>query len=254
MGTLALWTLWLLLVIGIGIHARIAFGRELAVPDFLLHQIEARLAASGFDVTFGAAVFDPKGHLLLRQVELRSTSLSDPLLHAEAVYVQFDPWALPLRSLDLRYLEIVSARLLVPAMLSPSGRTEPLLDEGNAIVEFGPHQELNIRQFSARFGPVAITAEGQLIRPPINPDAPPNAVPLLQMGLRNYPAFARRLAAVLANLPTTESPQLDLHLTPGAGPGAILRALDHHHRPRVSAGETDPRHPPAAGFDPAAPH
>ena len=224
MGTLALWTLWLLLVIGIGIHARIAFGRELAVPDFLLHQIEARLAASGFDVTFGAAVFDPKGHLLLRQVELRSTSLSDPLLHAEAVYVQFDPWALPLRSLDLRYLEIVSARLLVPAMLSPSGRTEPLLDEGNAIVEFGPHQELNIRQFSARFGPVAITAEGQLIRPPINPDAPPNAVPLLQMGLRNYPAFARRLAAVLANLPTTESPQLDLHLTPDVAHLARVRA------------------------------
>lgn len=219
-GTLALWTLWLGLAVALAVQLRIAFGRELSVPDFVLQRVEQRLAASGLGVTFGGASFDPQGHLLLRRVELGSRTFAEPLLLAEDLYLVFDPWSLPLGRLELERIEIVDARLQVPAMLSPSGRAEPLLAGLNARIEILPDRRLRITQLSTRLGSIPITARGELYRPAIDRDEP-DRPSLLALGLKHYPTFARDIAAALAALPALEAPWLDLELT--ADPARLAR-------------------------------
>src|SRR5471032_1414330 len=83
--TVAIWTSWLFLVILLACQAYVASVNEMPVPQFLLHGIEAHLAASGVSVRFGRATFDPTGRVLLEKAQFRLDAFAEPVVTADAI-------------------------------------------------------------------------------------------------------------------------------------------------------------------------
>ena len=212
-GSFALWSVWLLLVIALGVQVYIATAHELAVPRFVLREISARLSASGLRLDFERARFDPTGHVFVEGVQLHSTTLGDALLTADHLYVRLDPWDLLIRDVDLTEVRAAGVDLRVPAMLSPSGRAEPVVRSLYATLRFREDDPtFDLVEASARMANLELTATGAFTLPP----ARPQSLPVLDEVLRLYLDAARRAAAFTAELAALESPRLDLVFTPDA--------------------------------------
>lgn len=208
--TVARWTLWLLLGLLLVLQARVAFARELAVPAFILRAVEERLAASGLSPRFGEARFDPSGRVLLRDLTLHDSSFDEPLLTAAGLYLQLDPWLLPLGRVQVEQLEIIDARLHVPAMLSPSGRADPVISRLHARLDLADLPTLHLTHLDAHLGPIPLTATGTWTFPL----ATSPQTNLLTRARRLYGAAIRDLARALATLPPHTAPSAHLTLNP----------------------------------------
>lgn len=215
--TLGCWTLWLILLISLGFHIHILTSSELELPRPLLRAIETRLAASGVSTTFGRTLFDPSGRLLVENVVCHLPAYPDPIFTARALYVRLDPWALLLGRAEELELHATGVSLLLPAMLSPSGRSEELVRNLDATL-FPTEQSLVVSHLTFELGTLRISAQGTL---PLKPqrhaaDAP---LPIPAYLAQNFPAIARGLSAVAAQLGQLDHPTLDVVLTPnGSGP------------------------------------
>lgn len=203
-----LWTLWLALAILLAFQIYIASTRELAVPEFLLRSLEERLAASGVRAEFGRARFDPAGHVLLEQARLRLPALPDPVFTARSVFVTLDPWALLLGRFEPRQLEVDGANLYVAAMLSPTGRSEPLVHDV-AFTLIPGDQHFMLPHFAGHLAQMPVTARGDW-QLPVRRD---RGQWLPELLARNYPAICRQLVALSNQLAVLDSPVLDLTLT-----------------------------------------
>jgi len=164
LGTVLLWTFWLGLTVLLGIQVWWLRASELAVPDFVLRRLEARLAEQDLRATFGRTLFDPTGRILIQDLELFSTNFSEPLITADYLYLQADPVLLYAGELRPVEVEIEGVTLLEPALFSASGRTRPVVDRLNATIDLADRQ-LDLRQFTARVGPIDLSAGGQIPLP-----------------------------------------------------------------------------------------
>src|SRR6187549_3700375 len=98
LGAFALWTLWLGLVLALAFQIYIASSRELAVPDFLLRQMERKCADAGLRVSFARTSFDPTGRVLFEDVRFSLPEFPEPIITARALYVSLNPWSLAVGS------------------------------------------------------------------------------------------------------------------------------------------------------------
>ena len=209
--TIALWTLWLLLGVTLVLQVRVAFARELTVPAFLLRAVEERLAASGLNPRFGEARFDPSGRVLLRDLTLHDTGFDEPLLTAAGLSLRLYPWLLPLGRVEVQHLEIIDAHLHVPAMLSPSGRADPVISRLHAHLDLADLPTLHLTHLDAHLGDIPLTATGTWTLPP--PPATPQT-DLLTRARRLYGPAIRDLARALATLPPHTAPTAHLTVNP----------------------------------------
>ena len=92
-GTLACWAVWLVLGALLASLLYIATARELPVPDFMLRRAEAGLAQAGITVKFGRARLDPRGIVLLENVQFRTRSFEEPLLTCRQLYLRREFWS-----------------------------------------------------------------------------------------------------------------------------------------------------------------
>jgi hypothetical protein len=214
-----LWSAWLALAILLAAQLYVATHRELKVPGFLLRSLEERLAASGIRATFGRTSFDPTGRVLIENARLSLPAFAEPVVSARAVYVRLDPWALAAGQFEPRELRISGASLAVPAMLSPSGRSEEILRDLDATLV--PHaQELELAQLSARIAGLSLIAHGALALPP-RPLGDTGSLPIADFLARHYPALCRQLVAASAQLAVLDQPSLRLELAPSPSRVAI---------------------------------
>ena len=150
--------------------------RELEVPRFLLHAIEGHLAESGVSVTFGRAIFDPSGRVLLERARFKLASFSEPVVTARAIYIRLDPLALVEGRFEPSEIRATGADLFIPAMLSQR-RAAPRrvvqdLDAGFSITSRG--DEFSVDYLNCRLGGVcALGARGRSTRAPSPGAAPP---------------------------------------------------------------------------------
>jgi hypothetical protein len=211
---LARWSLWLLLIILAGVQIAILATRELHVPQFVLREIETRLAASGLQVEFGDATFDPTGRLLLRDAELRLQTVEDPIMRARAIYLEVDPLALWFDELAVRHMRVDGVDLVLPAVFSPSGQAEPVLDDLSA--SFHPNErqtKLMVDHATARLGPVRLAVRGILNLPDLNDGQESLRCPQLEDIIKYYPEFCRQTRQILARLPAMEEPMITIDLS-----------------------------------------
>lgn len=218
----AIWTLWLGLVILLVGQSYIAINRELALPPIILRAFEERLAASGVSVDFGRASFDSTGHVLLQNARLFLPNFAEPVASVRAVHVSLNPWAMLAGRFEPRTLDASGVTLNVPAMLSPTGRTEALVDDLDfAVIPDG--RTYVLEHLSGRLGSLRVTARGRLNAEPLLAGRPAAPLPLAALLTRHYPEICRRLLAVELQLARLEAPRLDLVLTPSESRGATVR-------------------------------
>ncbi len=217
------WSIWLALVLLLGVQGYIATHDKLEVPGFLLRSLEERLAASGVRTSFGATSFDPAGgHLLVEKVSVFLPAYPEPVATARSIYVRLNPWLLAAGQFDPSELRVSGANLAVPAMLSPSGRAEEILREADFTIV--PHdKQLELRQFTGRVAGVTLVAHGAIHLAPRDPRKEATPLPTADFLARNYPALSRQLIAVSQKLALLESPSLEVELTPSETRAAIAQ-------------------------------
>jgi hypothetical protein len=220
-GSFVLWSVWLALALLLAGQTYIATHQELRVPGFLLRSLEDRLAASGVRATFGRTSFDPTGRVLIENARLSLPAFAEPVVSARTIYVRLDPWALAAGQFDPREIRISGANLAVPAMLSPSGRSEEILRDLDATLI--PHeQQLELVQLSARVAGISLDAHGAIYLPPRNRENA-GSLPIAEFLARQYPAISRQLIAVAQQLTALDSPSLHLELSPSSTRVAIAK-------------------------------
>ncbi len=219
--TVALWTLWLALTGLLVVQSYILATNELAVPDFVLRRFERQIAESGLRVTFARTLFDPTGRVLVEEARVSLPEYPDPVLSARAIYVQLNPWSLAIGRFELREIRLTGASVAVPAMLTPSGRTEEIIRDLDAVVVPGEKQ-IGLPVFSARVGGIALTARGAIALPP--PAKPGVPTSLAETVSTRFPPLARQAMTIMAQLEALDSPSLDLDLAPSDTRLALVTA------------------------------
>ena len=159
--TLVCWAVWLALGCTLAALAYIALSRELPVPEFMLRRIENELAASGFELKFGRARLDPTGKVLLEDVRLRDRQFEDPLLVCRLLYLRHDFWSLLSARPSAMEIQVEGASLMLPAMLSSSGTSEPIVSHLAARLHYERHL-WQVEQLACEVGAVRVTAQGAI--------------------------------------------------------------------------------------------
>jgi hypothetical protein len=219
-GTVVLWTLWLVLGLALLFQLRIASSRELSVPPLLLRKLESRLADEGLRVKFGNAQFDPSGHVALKQVELSNEIFNEPLLSAGEMHFQINPWAAIAGSVVVRELRFTDATLQLPGMVSPSGRHEPLLREVQATLAMEPGR-LTIRELTGRFENLTVAVRGAVALPKAGRREKRRPAEMLGSVVQAYLKSGRRIAALAPELAAFEKPRMEIVLVPDAAHVAL---------------------------------
>jgi hypothetical protein len=223
--TAAVWTLWLGLVLLLGVQVYVASVNELEVPRFLLNAIEEHLAESGVSVAFGRAVFDPSGRILLQKARFKLATFGEPVVTANAIYVRLDPWALLERRFEPREIRATGADLYIPAMLSPSGRAEKLvedLDAGFSMASRG--DEFSVDYLNCRLGSVSLSAHGTINAGTVARSGAAPSLPLAEFISKNYVALSREFSGAEERLAALDQCVVTAVLTPSDTRGAIVDA------------------------------
>lgn len=234
-GTFLLWSVWLVLCALLALQIVIASSHQLRVPNAVIQSFRDRLAVAGLRFTFDSASFDPTGHILVENLQVFSAGFEEPLGVCKSIFLHIDPLALLNGSIEADRLEGSELALFVPAMLSPSGRSEAFLEHIAFNLRPGGH-ELAIDRLVGRAGPLSFGINGALRLPNSRATAGPRAEDAFDRGLREYLQLARRFALWQAELESFDEPTLQISLTPVEPGGA--RARLEFLSPRFEASAT----------------
>ena len=223
--TVAVWTLWLGLLLLLAVQAYVASVNELEVPHFLLRAIESHLAESGVSVGFGRAVFDPSGRILFQKAHFKLATFGEPVVTASAIYVRLDPWALLSGRFEPKEIRATGTDLFIPAMLSPSGRAEKLvedLDAGFSMTSRG--DEFSVDYLNCRLGAVSLSAHGTINAGTVARGGTASSLPLAEFVSRNYVTLSREFSGVESQLSALDRGVLTAVFSPSDTRGAIVSA------------------------------
>ena len=223
--SMAVWTGWLVLLVALAIQVYLASEKQLQVPAFLLRAVEEHLAASGVTVTFGKAVFDPSGRLLIEKARFRLATFDDPVVTADALYIRLDPWSLLERKFEARQIRATGANLYVPAMLSSTGRPEKVIENLDAQFSIAPRgDEFLVDYLNCSLGGIFLTAHGTVNAGTPGGAQPAQRLPLADFVARNYVALSREFSSVEERLAGLDHATLSAVLVPSDTRGAIVHA------------------------------
>ena len=219
--TLAFWSAWLVLGVGLAVLVYVAVARELTVPGFVLRRVEANLAKANLTIKFGGARLDPTGKLLLEDVALRSPLFEDPLLTSRRIYVRRSIWSILAGRPIPDEIHLEGATLQLPAILSPSGTAEPLVQ--NLVVVLRHDENLwHVDQLAGNCGPLAITAHGDLHPPARGVGAPQMTADEI---INRFLQAGRRLVLTVNQFTAFEEPTLAVRFESPDGIGNLATFL-----------------------------
>lgn len=228
----ALWTLWLALATLFVGQLYILTANELTIPDFLLRQLESRLAESGVRATFSRTSFDPAGRILIENVRLSLPAFEEPIVTARSVYVRLNPLMLIVGRVEPRDIQVEGVTAAVPAMLSPSGRPEEIIHQLAATLEF-QRRAIGITQLSARIAGVAVSAHGTLMLTPGESPKPPLDT-FADFVAHRFPRLCRQALVWTEQIAQLEAPALHLEFAPSESGATTIQVLALARAARVT--------------------
>lgn len=224
-GTIVVWVFWLALAILAAYQASIIIRREFIVPDWVRARLDASLAESGLALSVGTLSFDPTGRAVVQDLVLSELGSNEPLLSVRAAAIELDPLLFLTRRLEIHTFEFSGASLHLPAIRSPSGRNEAVLESlagrlrpsGDRIV---------VESVSGRFGGAEFTVAGSLLLPGLaDPGRPARPVPDAVRDLRTaWVRSARKALEALPQLEGIRAPRLAINLTQTQPRTFLIRA------------------------------
>ncbi|HLP07250.1 MAG TPA: AsmA-like C-terminal region-containing protein [Opitutaceae bacterium] len=206
--TTVCWFVWVALVALFVLLAVIAVRRELTVPEFLLHRLEQKLEFQHLSARFGRTAFDPQGNLVLEDVRLYGSGIQEPLARASSVRLRLDVFAVARGDFDVSKVEITGARFDCPAIVSPSGVSEPLISELGGTLRH-ENGEWSVPDATFFAGRVFVTASVTWNAPRAATAAKPTPANVL----KEYIAAARKIAEGLRPTEQLEGARVHLSIT-----------------------------------------
>lgn len=216
------WTGWLALLGLLGLQVWWIRSSELAVPDFVLRALETRLAASDLHATFGRTVFDPTGRILLEDFKLSTPAFREPIATARLIYLRLDPWSLATGVFEPEEIQLSGVSLFEPAMLSATGRAEPVIRNLEATLTLRP-REIELRQLHTRIGNIGVTATG-IVPIPAWQEKRNAPLPVADYLAREYPRLSHEISTALRRLERVEDAEVRLVLTSSDAHAVIVEA------------------------------
>ena len=210
------WCGWLLLILIAGVQVVILASNNLHVPDFVVDEIESSLGSVGLQAEFAEVSLDPGGRLLLRDVDLSLAVVGTPIMRADAVYLEVNPWALWWREIEPRRIRFSGVDFLIPAILSPSGQSEAMIRGIDATLR--PTETrgmLALDHFTAHIGAVPVSMHGVIQLPEVGTGPSQPLDQLMAKLSSHYITGCRQASRLLPHLAKLEGLQLDLTLVPG---------------------------------------
>lgn len=142
--------------------ATILIRGELPVPQFLLENLRKQFARSGYVIHWQDVHINLTGQILVQDLQIGiGSGEHNLLLTAEGALMRWNPLQLLAGHWTPRSIVIDEASLLCPAVFSPSGKAEPLLD--NLSIDLrrtSEHWDVHI--FRAEVMGVRILADGNI--------------------------------------------------------------------------------------------
>lgn len=209
------WSAWLLLIFTAGLQIVILTSRNLRVPDFILREIESNLGAAGLRAEFGDVVFDPVGRILLRDVDLSLAVIGTPVMRADSIYLEVDPLALWWREIKPSRVSLSGVDLLIPAVLSPSGKSEALVSGIDAtLAPTETRGRLALEHLTARIGSIPVAMHGAVQLATTRTSAPEPWDQLMAKLSAHYVDVCRQAGRQMKHLSALDGLKLYLQLVP----------------------------------------
>ncbi|MFA5264491.1 MAG: AsmA-like C-terminal region-containing protein [Opitutaceae bacterium] len=222
MTSFLVWASWTALGLLLLIQAWIAVSHELVLPAPLLRMVEHHLSQSGMTIRLGQVFWDPSGQLVVRDFAVILDSFNEPIVKGSLLHTRIDPWGMIVGDPNAHQLELSGVEVLLPAPVSPSGRTEAYVKDLNALLYF-QDRELEIGNLTALFGGIFLSAHGS-----VQLDAWRRARSesdfTWDAALGRVIAAMRQLALVYPKLDVVQGAKIGLELTPSESRGAIAEA------------------------------
>ena len=216
--TSACWLLWIALTASLILLATLYFRRELTVPDFLLRRLEQKLEFAQISARFGRTAFDPSGNIVLEDVRLYATGLPEPLARAAAVRLHLDLWAVVAGDFDVSEVELTDVQLDCPAIVSPSGISEPIVRDLGVTIR-RERDQWEVPQAFFHAGRTLVTAQ---VRWQVAAAGPRRQLP--SDLLKSYYTLARRAIETLQQTERLENAHLSLRVEGSQGTPPRLHA------------------------------
>jgi hypothetical protein len=162
--SVGIWLVWLGLGLLLGTLATIALTHEISLPDFVLRRIEARMVDAGLRLTCTRISLDPTGRILVRDPALAPVEQEEPVLRARSAYARLNPWELAAGRVEFSEIRFDSASLVVPPMLSGTGRAEEIVRD-LAVTVRTSGASLVIAECTGRVANAAVSLHGSLPLP-----------------------------------------------------------------------------------------
>jgi hypothetical protein len=218
-----MWSLWTLLAVAFIAQLWIAASREISLPPPLLRMLERHLSAPGFTVRVGNVIFDPSGHLLVKDFSLVMDSFGETILRCSVLHTKTDPWGLIVGNPDARQLDVSDLNVVLPAPLSPTGRNEECISNLNAVLVL-ERKELSIVELTAKSRNASVCVNGSLRLEPLkNPKS--SAEYQIQDYIRSLLEGLRRYVALYPQLDNIPGARVQVQLTPSDSRGAIADVM-----------------------------
>jgi len=135
--------------------------RRIAVPDRLLSQLNKSLQQQGIEADFGEVILDPRGRLIIEQVDLDFIETQEPFIRNASIIVDTDLPAWIIHGIPFDNIRIANADLYCPAMASRSGTAFPIIQGLNLAISknWGTWK---IDQFTSRIQNIDIQVAGEV--------------------------------------------------------------------------------------------
>ena len=105
------------------------FYEEIPIPPRLMERIERQLESQGLNLACEKVTLDFRGNLLGQKMALSFMKSDEPVLEADLVYLHINFAALMLDRIPIDKVRVSNATLYCPAMVSPSGATDHLVQD-----------------------------------------------------------------------------------------------------------------------------
>lgn len=142
---------------------------EIELPEFLRDSLQTQLSRQGLRADYDRVIVDATGDLMVQNLRLSPIDSSDPLVSARSMLVRLDAWQLFTGKVRVDEIEGSGLNLFVPAYLSPSGRAEALLAEGQFRLHFESEGRLTVDAVSGRIAGLPVALDGSLTLPAPRP-------------------------------------------------------------------------------------
>ncbi len=149
-----------LLVVLCGLGLSIYY-KEIPIPERLLNVLNDHLKEEGLSIGYDSVSIDFTGDILIKNGRVSFIETSDPALEVDLLFLDLNYPALILGRTPFNTIKLSGARLYSPAIVSPTGTNEKLVDHVNLAIS-RRWNRWSLEFFTAKFQHLDVVAGGNL--------------------------------------------------------------------------------------------